>query len=102
MRNVIAREYGFPSWDALRAHVEQVQGTIASDSNRSKRRGLVYYDPVPDVILLRGPLTRDAARQLADQRVSGVKVDSVFLAVRRAPGRLRHRHRAQRLQKDYS
>jgi hypothetical protein len=39
------------------------------------RRGIDYEDPVQDVILLRGPLTRDVSRQLANQSVSGVRVD---------------------------
>jgi hypothetical protein len=40
-----------------------------------KRRGLDYGDPIHDVIVLRGPLTRDVAQQLAEQGVSGVRVD---------------------------
>ena len=40
------------------------------------RRGIVYDDPVLDVIPLTGQLTSDLARQLAEQRVGGVKVDA--------------------------
>ena len=48
----------------------------SGEVDQRERRGLVYDDPVPDVILLSGPLTRDAARRLAEQGVSGVKVDA--------------------------
>jgi hypothetical protein len=68
----IARQYGFDSWDTLRAHIEQLAGRARVDQ---RRRGLDYEDPVQDVIPLEGPLTSDSARQLAERGVSGVKVD---------------------------
>jgi hypothetical protein len=68
----IARQYGFDSWDALRAHIEQLTGRARVDQ---RRRGIDYEDPVQDVIPLEGPLTADSARQLAERGVSGVKVD---------------------------
>jgi hypothetical protein len=69
----IARQYGFETWDALRAHVDLTGSSSAVDR---RRRGLLYDDPVPDVIRLSGPLTRDRARQLAEQGVSGVRVEA--------------------------
>ena len=35
-----------------------------------------YDDPVPDVIVLKGPLTHTVAERLAEEGVSGVKVDA--------------------------
>jgi hypothetical protein len=70
-QRAIAQEYGFASWDALRAHVEQLQGANAPP----RRRGLDYEDPIPDTVSLSGPLTPDVIRDLDGRRVSGVKVD---------------------------
>jgi hypothetical protein len=74
-QRAIAAEYGFPSWDALRAHVEEVNGRPAGSTARPKRRGLDYGDPIHDVMTLRGPLTRDVAQQLAKEMVRGVRLD---------------------------
>ncbi len=38
----IARQYGFDSWDALRAHIEQLTGRARGDK---RRRGIDYEDP---------------------------------------------------------
>lgn len=70
----IAQQHGFASWDALRAHVEQLSASPAG-AERRPRRGMDYDDPILDVITLRGPLTRDDAQRLAEQAVSGVKLD---------------------------
>jgi hypothetical protein len=77
-QRAIAQQYGFESWDALRAHVENVKGQAAVGQRR--RRGLDYDDPVPDVVALEGPLTRGAALRLAEQRVEGVKVGAAIPA----------------------
>jgi hypothetical protein len=80
-QRVIARAYGFPSWDALRTHVEAIVGSGPSstpDSEARPRRGLVYDDPArpADGIILRGPFTRDEAQRLAEQGLREVKVDA--------------------------
>lgn len=69
----LAQQYGFDSWDALRVRVEELSGHSGA---REHRRGIVYDDPIVDVIPLKGPLTRDDARRLAEQRVGGVKVEA--------------------------
>ena len=75
-QRAIAAEYGFPSWDALQAHVERIAGKEPGDRPaHSRRRSLDYGDPIRDVVVLRGSLTRDVARQLAEDGVSGVKID---------------------------
>jgi hypothetical protein len=50
--------------------------SLPAGPDRRPRRGMDYDDPVPDVILLNGPLTRDLTQRLAEQRVGGVKVDA--------------------------
>ena len=72
-QRAVARQYGFDSWDALRAHV----AAIAGPSNRTPRKlkeVLDYDDPVPDVVELNEPLTPDVAQRLIEQGVRGVKV----------------------------
>jgi hypothetical protein len=71
-QRAIAEQYGFASWDALRAHVEQLADRADADSRR--RRGMQYDDPVPDAIPLTEPVTRESAARLAERGVSGVKV----------------------------
>jgi hypothetical protein len=73
-QKAVAERYGFASWDALRAHVEDVRGRDVTPEPR--RRGLDYDDPVPDVTPWSGPMTRDAATRLAAQGVSGLKLDA--------------------------
>src|SRR5262245_58736926 len=68
----IARRHGFDSWDALRKRVEDATG--ASSPAQPPRRGMNYDDPIPDVVTLSGPLTRDVAARLADEGVAGVKL----------------------------
>ncbi len=68
-QRAIAQRYGFDSWDALRERVTQAGAT-------RPRRGMDYDDPVPDVVELSGPLTREAAARLAERGVTGVKPTS--------------------------
>jgi hypothetical protein len=70
-QRALAQQYGFDSWDALRAHVEAVSG--ASSARRKPREVLDYDDPVPAVVELNEPLTADVVERLIEQRVSGVK-----------------------------
>src|SRR5262249_10507330 len=70
-QRAVAQQYGFASWDALRAHIERLHGAAA----RSNRRGLSYDDPILDPVLLRGPLTPIKIGKLNVRQVSGVKVD---------------------------
>jgi hypothetical protein len=72
-QRAIAEQYGFASWDALRAHVQDRTGT---PSPERPRRGLDYDDPVPDVVPLSGPITPEVASRLAGDGVSGVRVDA--------------------------
>jgi hypothetical protein len=72
-QRAIAQRYGFESWDALRGRVEQLTGPSGA---LAPRRGIVYDDPVLDVVALKGPLTSDIIRQMKEQRVGGVKVDA--------------------------
>jgi hypothetical protein len=69
----LAQKYGFDSWDALRVRVEDLSGHSGA---REPRRGIVYDDPILDVIPLKGPFTKDDARRLAEQGVGGVKVEA--------------------------
>jgi hypothetical protein len=71
-QRALARQYGFDSWDRLRAHVEATAGP----SLRARRptNVLDYDDPVPDVVEVNEPLTPDAVARLIDQAVSGVKI----------------------------
>jgi hypothetical protein len=71
-QRAIAARYGFTSWDALREHVESLTGV---SPETKARRGLRYDDDVPDALLVTGRLTRESARRLAEQQVSGVKAD---------------------------
>jgi len=73
-QRAIAEQYGFASWDTLRRHVFAVTGGAGPDRRRP-HRGLDYDDPIPDVVTLSGPLSRDDVRRLAEQGVSGVKAD---------------------------
>jgi hypothetical protein len=74
-QRALAEEYGFPSWDALSAHVA-ILSSLSTASGPRRRRALDYDDPVLDVITLSGPLTREVASRVAEQGVSGVKVDA--------------------------
>jgi hypothetical protein len=72
-QRALAQQYGFDSWDALRARVE----SISDPSNRSQRKRrevLEYDDPVPGVVELNEPLTPDVRRRLTEQRVTAVKI----------------------------
>jgi hypothetical protein len=70
-QRAIAVRYGFDSWDALRAHVDQVNAVPV----QVPRRGLVYDDPIPDVTPIDGPITPALLQRLADQHVTGVKLE---------------------------
>ena len=72
-QRAIALTYGFASWDALRVYVETVTGKSRA-SPRSSNRVLDYDDPVPDVIVVNGPLTDEVAERLAADGVTGVKI----------------------------
>jgi hypothetical protein len=74
----VAQRYGFASWDALRDHVNQVTG--ATPAERRTHAGIDYEHFVRDTIPLGGPLTREAARGLAERGISGVKVDAAIPA----------------------
>jgi hypothetical protein len=71
-QRAIARRYDFPSWDALRAHVERITGVASAPP----RRGMDYHDPIRDVVPLSGPLTRETVRQLVADGTRGVRVDA--------------------------
>lgn len=73
-QQAIAERYGFASWDALRARVDQLRG--AAPPAQRRRRGLDYDDPVPDVTRWSGPMTGDAAARLAADAVTGLKLDA--------------------------
>jgi len=73
-QQAIAERYGFTSWDALRARVDEMRGTAPPPQRR--RRGLDYDDPVPDLTPWTGPMTRDAAARLAAEAVTGLTVDA--------------------------
>jgi hypothetical protein len=72
-QQAIAREHGFASWDALRRHIEQLTG--ATGRSHHERRGLDYDNPIRGATLVKGPLTNDLARRLAEQGVTAVKLD---------------------------
>ena len=72
-QRAIARQYGFASWDALRAHVEAIAGP-SKGRRRQPTPVLDYDDPVPDVVELNEPITPDLVARLIEQSVSGVKV----------------------------
>jgi len=72
-QRVLAQQYGFDSWDALRAHVESISGA-SSRSRRTRKEVLEYDDPVPGVVELNEPLTPDLLRRLTEQRASAVKI----------------------------
>jgi hypothetical protein len=72
-QRAIAQQYGFDSWDALRAHVEAVSGPLRR-TPRERKEVLDYDDPVPGVVELTEPLTADVVQQLIEHGVSGVKV----------------------------
>jgi hypothetical protein len=74
-QRLVAERYGFTSWDALRAKVEDVPA-----ASPAKHRGMLYDDPVPDVIPLNGVLTRDTIRDLVERGVSGVRVSASIAA----------------------
>ena len=67
--------YGFASWDALRTHVEQLSDSSFNAAGVRKRRGLDYDDPVQDVTVVRGLLTREVAQRLAEDGAAGVRID---------------------------
>ncbi len=66
-QRAIAERYGFASWDALRSHV--------TPAAKPPHRGLLYDDPIADVVVLSGPITDDVIRSLAGARVASVKID---------------------------
>jgi hypothetical protein len=67
----MAQQYGFDSWDALRAHV----GFISGPSSTRRRPSLVldYDDRIPGVVELNEPVTADVVARLIEQRAGGVK-----------------------------
>ena len=73
-QRAVAEQYGFTTWDALRTHVLQLTGG-ADPGARRPYRGMDYDDPIPDVVTVRGSLSRDDVRGLAERGVSGVKAD---------------------------
>lgn len=70
-QRAIAERYGFASWDALHEHVERVSGAAPPPA---RRRGLDYDDPIPDVLELQGPITRDAAARLTADGATGIRI----------------------------
>ena len=72
-QRAVAREYGFESWDALRAHVESTVGA-SPRARRRPKQVLDYDDPVPDVVVLDEPVTPEIVARFREQGVSGVKV----------------------------
>ena len=89
-QRAIAHEYGFESWDALRAHVD----AGGAGASRRPARVLDYDDPIPDVIELNEPLTEDVAKRLADAGVAAVRIGRTV-----APGQLEHLARIPSLQR---
>jgi hypothetical protein len=75
-QRAVAQRYGFDSWDALRNHVDGVTGRVRATED--KPAGIDYEHLVHDTMELRGPLTREIARRLADRRVRGVKVSAAI------------------------
>jgi hypothetical protein len=74
-QRLLAQEYGFTSWDALRAHVEAVSGP-SRRTERTRKEVLDYDDPVPGVVELNEALTPDGVTQFIEQRVTAIKVGS--------------------------
>jgi hypothetical protein len=72
-QRAIAQQYGFDSWDALRAHVEAISGG-SNHTQRKLKEVLHYDDPVPDVVELNEPLTADVVQRFIERGISGVKV----------------------------
>ena len=72
-QRAIAQQYGFDSWDTLRAHVESITGP-SRRTRRTRKDVLDYDDPVPDVVTVDEALTLDVAQRLIEQSVSGIKV----------------------------
>jgi hypothetical protein len=72
-QRAIAQQYGFDSWDTLRAHVESITGPFRR-TKRTPKEVLDYDDPVPDVVALDQSLTTDVVQRLSEEGVSGIKV----------------------------
>jgi len=72
-QRAVARQYGFASWDALRDHVDQARGRMPA---ARATVGIDYDRVVHDTIVVSGPFTRERARRLAAQGVTGVKIEA--------------------------
>jgi hypothetical protein len=82
-QRVLAQQYGFDSWDVLRAHVESISGR--SKHAHQRKEVLEYDDPVPGVVELNEPLTPGLVRRLTEQHVSAVKIGPNVAAGSLAP-----------------
>jgi hypothetical protein len=72
-QRVVAQQYGFDSWDALRAHVEAISGR-SHRTHHTRQEVLDYDDPVLGVVELGEPVTADVVKRLIEHGVSGVKI----------------------------
>jgi hypothetical protein len=72
-QRAIAQQYGFDSWDAMRAHVQAIAGP--STRTRRKPNDVLDYDgAVPGVIEVNEPLTSDVVQRLIEQGVSALRM----------------------------
>ena len=68
-QRAIAQQYGFDSWDLLRAHVDAISGS-SHRTPRKLKEVLDYDDPVPGVVELNEPLTAGVVQRLIEQGIS--------------------------------
>jgi hypothetical protein len=78
-QRAVAQQYGFDSWDALRAHVDKISGP-SHRTPRKPKEVLDYDDPVPEVVELNDLLTSDVVERLIERGVSGIKVGPLVAA----------------------
>jgi len=80
-QRVIAGQYGFTSWDRLRAQVRALTGSASAEVRPRTRRGLAYDDGLPgEMTIVRGPLTGERADELVERGVTGVKIQASVAA----------------------
>ena len=79
-QRAIAHEYGFPSWDALRTHVDSAAGSAAGRAAPRPHRGLTYEDELPGTTAITQDLTPASARRFAEQGVTAVKIEPAVSA----------------------
>ena len=72
-QRAIAQQYGFDSWDTLRAHVESITGPFRRTQRHSKKCSTTTI-PSPTSSQLDEPLTTDVVQRLVEDGVSGIKV----------------------------